>query len=80
MKLSEIRSMDLVSLGGKVKELKAELAKEKAMVAGGTRPEKPGKIRTLRKTIARILTVANEKERQQKKKELNQKNEVIKRK
>ena len=80
MKLSEIRSMDLVSLGDKVKELKAELAKEKAMVAGGTRPEKPGKIRTLRKTIARILTVANEKERQQKKKELNQKNEVIKRK
>lgn len=68
MKLSEIRAMDTNSLNDKVVELKAELAKEKALVAGGTRPENPGKIRSVRKTIARILTVIKEKGKQQKKK------------
>ncbi len=62
MKLSEIRAMDVSALGEKVAELKAELAREKALVAGGTRPENPGKIKSVRKTIARILTVIKEKE------------------
>lgn len=44
-------------------ELRAELAKERAVAAGGTRPENPGKIRGVRKTIARLLTVINEKKR-----------------
>lgn len=51
----------------KVAELKTELAKEKALVASGTRPEKPGKIKSIRKTIARILTIIKEKEKTVKK-------------
>gem|GEM_PF-1199294 len=46
-----------------VAELRAELAKERAVAAGGTRPENPGKIRGVRKSIARLLTVINEKKR-----------------
>ena len=67
MKISEIRAMDVSSMKEKVVELKAELAKEKALVAGGTRPENPGKIKSVRKTIAKILTVVNEKKRESKK-------------
>ena len=67
MKISEIRSMDVQSLNAKVAELKEEIAKEKALVAGGTRPENPGKIKKTRKTIARIMTVIKEKELQEKK-------------
>ena len=67
MKISEIRSMDVQSLNAKVAELKEEIAKEKALVAGGTRPENPGKIRKTRKTIARIMTVIREKELQENK-------------
>jgi len=47
----------------KVADEKAELAKERAVVAGGTRPEKPGRIRQLRRSIARMLTIINEKEK-----------------
>jgi large subunit ribosomal protein L29 len=44
----------------KLEELKTEYSREKAAVASGTRPENPGKIRELRKTIARIITIQNE--------------------
>lgn len=63
MKLSEIRSMDVNALNERVIELKAELAREKALIASGTRPENPGKIKSVRLTIARILTVIKEKEK-----------------
>jgi large subunit ribosomal protein L29 len=62
MKIAEIRGIEPEMLKKKVAELKAELGKEKALVAGGTRPENPGKINSLKKTIARTLTVIKEKE------------------
>jgi large subunit ribosomal protein L29 len=67
MKLSEIRAMDKDALNERIVELKSELAREKALVAGGTRPENPGKIKSVRKTIARIFTVIKEKEKAGKK-------------
>lgn len=63
MKISEIRSMSVPDLLKHMADDKAELAKERAVVAGGTRPEKPGRIRQLRRGIARMLTVINEKEK-----------------
>jgi len=45
----------------KLQQLRNELAKERAAIASGTRPENPGRIREIRKTIARILTIQNEK-------------------
>ncbi len=65
MKIAEIRAMDVEAAKEKVVELKAELAKEKALVAGGTRPENPGKINSVKKSIAKILTVINEKNKKQ---------------
>lgn len=63
MKIKEIRAMPVAEAERNVAELRAELAKERAVAAGGTRPENPGKVRGVRKTIARLLTVINEKKR-----------------
>lgn len=43
----------------KVHEMRAELSRELAAVASGTRPENPGRIKELKRTIARILTILN---------------------
>lgn len=51
----------------KLQEIRAELSKEMAAVASGTRPENPGRIKELRRTIARILTIKKEMEVEPKK-------------
>ncbi len=61
MKLSEIRELSENEAMEKLQELRAELSKENALIASGTRPEKPGRVRNLRRIIARILTVVREK-------------------
>ena len=63
MKINEMRAMPVSEAERQVAELRAELARERAVAAGGTRPENPGKIRGVRKNIARLLTVINEKKR-----------------
>ena len=40
----------------KIFEFKNELAKERAVVASGTKASNPGKIKNLRKNIARLFT------------------------
>ena len=60
-KLASLRDNSVEELEAKMLELKTELSKEKAIVASGTRAEKPAKIRTIRRQIARILTILNEK-------------------
>ncbi len=62
MRISEVRELGENALQEKLSELKAELAREKALIASGTRPEKPGKTRKTRKAIARLLTVMRERE------------------
>ena len=47
MKVKEIRAMPVSEAESQVAALRAELAKERAVAAGGTRPENPGKISTL---------------------------------
>lgn len=61
MKASEIRALSEEEAEEKLTALKKELAKERAIIASGTRPEKPSKIRNLKRDIARILTVMAEK-------------------
>ncbi len=61
MKISEIRDLTKEETKIKLTELKTELSKERALVASGTRPEKPTRIRELRRTIAKILTIQTEK-------------------
>ena len=61
MKINEMRAMSILEARKQISELRTELAKERAVAAGGTRPENPGKIRGIKKKIARLLTVINEK-------------------
>ena len=60
-KLAVLRDNSTEELEAKILELKTELSKEKAIIASGTRAEKPAKIRNIRRQIARILTILNEK-------------------
>jgi large subunit ribosomal protein L29 len=43
-----------------LKDLQNELLKERAITSTGGAPENPGRIRELRRTIARILTIQKE--------------------
>jgi len=65
MKAKEIITMGNEEIGQKILELKQELAKERASVASGTRNENPGKIKKLRRDIARLLTIKKQKEAKQ---------------
>jgi len=62
MKAKNIRSMGVVEIEQKVFSLRQELAKERAASKSGTKAEKPAKIRNIRRDIARLLTVLNEKQ------------------
>ncbi len=59
-KLKELRAMGLSERMLKLKDLTNELAKEKAVKSTNTRPENPGKAKSLRKQIARIFTINQE--------------------
>jgi large subunit ribosomal protein L29 len=61
LKKNELKAMTLQDLAKRKVELNMELMKLKSQVARGTPPENPGRIRAIRKTIARILTIQNGK-------------------
>lgn len=61
MKPKEIRSMDRNDLSKRLSELRLDLMKEIGNVKRGRATKNPGRIRVLRKDIARILTVKREK-------------------
>jgi len=61
LKHQELLKLNEKELNEKAIELKQELAKERAVIASGTRSEKPGKIRKIRREIARILTALTTK-------------------
>jgi ribosomal protein L29 len=63
-KYTEIAKLGEKELTQRAIELKQELAKEKGIVASGTRSEKPGKIKALRREIARIFTAMNSKKKE----------------
>jgi len=56
----EIREFTPEERKEKLNELKSELMHEKGVAAMGGSPPSPGKIRQLRMTIAKILTVMRE--------------------
>jgi large subunit ribosomal protein L29 len=62
LRKSEIRAMDKETRFKKLSELRAELSKIMAEKAGGGSLENPGRVRALKKTIARILTINREDE------------------
>ena len=62
--MKEIRSMSPEEREQKLVELKAELARVLTMVKAGGSLENTMRIRELKRTIARILTVQNEERRE----------------
>ncbi len=61
LKKSELKGMSKENMNVKISEMRKELMKLKSQVARGTPPENPGKIRALKRGIARILTKMNQK-------------------
>ena len=62
LRADELRGLEIGELKEKLRELRAELARERAIVAAGTSTENPMRIRELRRAIARVLTVIREEQ------------------
>ena len=60
LKTKEIRAMDEKARADKLKDLRSELMHERGVAAMGGAPPSPGKIRAVRRNIARILTIIRE--------------------
>ena len=63
LKMREIKAMNSEARLKKIEELKVELMRLKTMSKAGGAIENPAKIREIKKTIARLLTVENEAKR-----------------
>ena len=61
LRASEVRDMGIEELREKLEELRAELLRERSKAAAVGVPENPGRVKELRRTIARILTAMREK-------------------
>mgnify|MGYP006308091245 CR=1 FL=1 len=57
---SEIRKMSDKEIDKKLEELRLDLSKKKAQILVGGAPVNAGKIKEIRKTIARIKTIRNQ--------------------
>ena len=68
MRMSEIKSLSREEKLKRLEELRLELIKLRTQSALGTL-DNPGKIRAIRKTIARILTALREEELQARRRE-----------
>ncbi|PTD94312.1 50S ribosomal protein L29 [archaeon SCG-AAA382B04] len=60
LKPDEIRDMSAEERKQELENLKNELITEKGISAAGGQPENPGRIREIKKTIARIKTISKE--------------------
>ena len=64
LKTREIREKDEKELKQQLNDLQKELVEERGQIEVGGFAENPGRISQMRKTIARIHTVLNEREAQ----------------
>jgi len=60
LRLKDIRAMSSEGRRKKLTEWRTELMRLKTMIKAGGSVENPARIRELRKTIARVLTIENE--------------------
>ena len=64
LRSKEIWDMEVEEIKDKLVELRAELSKNVSKSAAAGVIENPGKIRELKRTIARVLTILNEKQKE----------------
>ncbi len=62
-KMKEIRDMNEGEIAEELHKLELDLVRERGLVTAGGAPEKPGRIRDIRRTIARIKTVQTERKK-----------------
>lgn len=70
LKTREIREMPKEERAKKLKELRNELMHERGLAAMGGAPTSPGKIRSLRISIARMFTIINQDKAKEEQKEV----------
>jgi len=58
----EFRNLSPEEVKNRINELKKELMKENVHISSGTTPSNPGKLKQIKKNIARLLTIIKEKE------------------
>ncbi|MEM1550319.1 MAG: 50S ribosomal protein L29 [Candidatus Bathyarchaeia archaeon] len=63
LRVKEIRNMSRDEREKKLAELYTELARLRTIVKAGGAIDKPARIREIKKTIARILTINNEEDK-----------------
>jgi large subunit ribosomal protein L29 len=56
LKRRAVHELAVDELGKRLSELRLELAKERAHSAVGAAPKNPGRVREIRRAVARILT------------------------
>ncbi|MHA1229517.1 MAG: 50S ribosomal protein L29 [Candidatus Helarchaeota archaeon] len=56
LRKKQLRKMTIDEIDKKITELRSELFQQRSLIAGGGAIENPGKIKELRRTIARLLT------------------------
>ncbi len=61
LRLNEIRDMSPQEREDELKKIRDELIRERALSSAGGAPDNPGRIGELRRTIARLKTIQNEK-------------------
>lgn len=61
MKLKGLRKLSKKELKKRLEELRADILKERSNLGGGNVPENPGRIKKMKRDVARILTVLNER-------------------
>jgi len=61
LRKSEIRKMSINEIDKRISELRSELIRLKTLSVSGGTLENPARIREIRKTIARLLTIKKEK-------------------
>lgn len=60
LRAGDIRDMSDEERAERLEDLNLELAKERGQIAVGGFPENPGRIKEIRRTIARIRTIMQE--------------------
>lgn len=60
LRVDEVRKMNPTERQEELDKLKLELIRERAIASAGGAPENPGRIKEIRRTIARIKTIHKE--------------------
>lgn len=62
LRMSQIREMSREDREKRLEEFRTELSKVNTMIQAGGSIDNPGKVKALKRTIARVLTVMREEE------------------